>query len=202
MEISTTKIKKMLESFYEGNTNKEEEKILIAYFNSDNVADELKFERDTFLSIYEISEIDVPLSLETKINELINKLNDAEITNNNISNKSLLSNTRKKNQIWSYISIAACLIILITGSIYLSVTTGERKVLESITLQPVAEISKTTREMSVEDKEILVHAESAMLLVSQKLNKGMDQLTMASSNVDKTNKIINKTLKLNKEKKS
>ena len=192
----------MLESFYEGNTNKEEEKILIAYFNSDNVADELKFERDTFLSIYEISEIDVPLSLETKINELINKLNDAEITNNNISNKSLLSNTRKKNQIWSYISIAACLIILITGSIYLSVTTGERKVLESITLQPVAEISKTTREMSVEDKEILVHAESAMLLVSQKLNKGMDQLTMASSNVDKTNKIINKTLKLNKEKKS
>ena len=72
--MKTSEIKKLVEAFYNGETTIEEEKLLLSYFQSEDVAEELLKERDLFLDLYKSEPIDVPLHLEAKLGTLIDEL--------------------------------------------------------------------------------------------------------------------------------
>ncbi len=67
-------IKRLLESFYKGETSIEEEKTLLHYFQSKDISEELSEEQEIFLSMYESDSIEVPAGLESNLSRLIDQL--------------------------------------------------------------------------------------------------------------------------------
>ena len=63
--MKTSEIKKLVEAFYNGETTIEEEKLLLSYFQGEDIAEELLKERDLFLDLYKSEPIDVPLQDRT-----------------------------------------------------------------------------------------------------------------------------------------
>lgn len=189
--MNTSKIKILLEAFYNGETNAEEEQILLAYFKGADVDKELIDEKDIFLVMYQPEPIEVPSSLEEKLNFLIDDLAAKECT---LEKKAPQNKKRKLTWIGS---IAAGIAILVSVSLFFNnkpTVTGD----PTIAQQKNADISN----LSEADKKALKEAEDAIVLLSSKFNKGVNQLAVVSSNIDKTNEILNKSFNRKNEKKS
>ena len=183
--MNTTEIKKLIDVFYNGETSVEEEQLLLDYFNSENVAEELFEEKELFLHMYNTDPVDVPAGLESKLNNLIDELASEE------TEKVKLQPKRK--QMWARAgSIAAGVALLISAGVYFN------KKANTIT-PPIAQGG--TEIINTEDEQKIKEAQEALVLLSSKFNKGMDQLAVVSTNLDKTNEIINKTFNRKKDKK-
>lgn len=170
--MDTGKIKKLIEAFYNGDTTAEEEQLLFDYFDGDNVAEELLNEQKIFHQMQNADNIEVPSELEAKLINLIDDLASNE------ENKK----TARTRKLWTWVgSIAAGIAILIFAGIHFNND------------QPT--INPTMANISKEDQRKIEEAEKALLLLSSNFNKGVDQLSLVSTNLDKTNEILNKTLK-------
>ena len=193
--MKTDDIKILLEAFYNGETNADEERLLMEYFKGEDVAEELKDEQAIFLAMYEAEPVDVPLSLELKLSSLVNELSEKESKE---TEKVEMKPQTNRRIMWTWIgSAAAGVAILISAGIFFSKSTttipGEPVVAQQQPGQP---------EMSEADKKALKEAEEALILLSSKFNKGVNQLAVVSSNIDKTNEILNKTFNRKKDKES
>lgn len=190
--MNTSKIKILLEAFYNGETNAEEEQILLAYFKGADVDKELIDEKDIFLAMYQPEPIEVPSSLEEKLNFLIDDLAAKECT---LEEK---APQNKKRMLTWVGSIAAGIAVLVSVSLFFNNKTTET------TAPTIAQNQEGTNinNLSEADKKALKEAEEAIVLLSSKFNKGVNQLAVVSSNIDKTNEILNKSFNLKKEKKS
>lgn len=177
--MKTNEIKKLIESFYDGKTSQSEELLLLNYFSNENVAEELLDEKEIFLQIYEPEAVDVPKSLEHKLEILIDELAEKE---------SKKKSPTRYLMLWS--SIAASIAIVFAVGIYvnnLSIQSDEAL---------LSKEQATTRTVSITDAEYL-EAENAMRLLSNNFNKGMQQLDEMHLNLEKTNRILNETFKNN-----
>ena len=193
--MKTNDIKILLEAFYNGETNAEEERLLMEYFKGEDVAEELKDEQAIFLAMYEAEPVDVPLSLELKLSSLVNELSEKESKE---TEKVEMKPQTNRRIMWTWIgSAAAGVAILISAGIFFSKSEttipGEPVVAQQQSGQP---------EMSEADKKAVKEAEDALILLSSKFNKGVNQLAVVSSNIDKTNEILNKTFNRKKDKES
>ena len=193
--MKTTDIKILLEAFYNGETNADEDRLLMEYFRSGDVAEELKDEQTIFLAMYQAEPVDVPLSLESKLNSLVDEL--AERENMEAVKVEMRSQTNRR-AMWTWIgSAAAGVAILISAGIFFSKSTT------TIPDEPVvAQQQPNQAEMSEADKQAVKEAEEALILLSSKFNKGVNQLALVSSNIDKTNEILNKAFNRKKDKES
>lgn len=170
MDIS--KIKELIEAFYNGDTSAEEEQLLFDYFDSNNVAEELLDEQKIFLQMYNADDIEVPLALEAKLTDLVDELASQE-------EKRTVPN---KRNLWMWAgSVAAGIAILIFAGIHFN------------NEQP--SVNSTVASISVEDQKKIEEAEKALLLLSSNFNKGVDQLSIVSTSLDKTNETLNKALR-------
>lgn len=187
--MNTDEIKLLIEAFYNGETNAEEEQILLDYFSSGNVANELLDEKALFLQLYEQEEVDIPSGLEFRLEKLIDELDSKDKIQ---ASKPKL---KVKRLIGWAISTAACIAILVSVAFYFNQK-------PDTTAQSIAGTEQQTETLSTEDKEALKEAEDALILLSSKFNKGVDQLAMVSTNLDKTNELLNKTFGRKKDKES
>lgn len=171
--MDTSEIKKLIEAFYNGNTTAEEEQTLLDYFKGENVAEELLNEKKIFLQMNETDNIDIPVGLENKLSNLIDKLATEEKK----------ASQPKKRNLWTWAgSVAAGVAILLFAGIHFS------KQHETVMPMP------TVTNINAEDQYKMEEAQKALLLISSNFNKGVDQLSAVSTNLDKTNEILNKTL--------
>ncbi|MFV0536706.1 MAG: hypothetical protein ACK5M3_04950 [Dysgonomonas sp.] len=193
--MKTNDIKILLEAFYNGETNADEERLLMEYFKGEDVAEELKDDQTIFLAMYEAEPVDVPLSLESKLNSLVDEL--AEMENKETEKVEIKPQTNRR-MMWTWIgSAAAGVAILISAGLFFSKSTT------SIPDEPVVAHTQPNQiEMSEADKQAVKEAEEALILLSSKFNKGVNQLAVVSSNIDKTNEILNKTFNRKKDKES
>jgi len=182
MEIN--KIKKILEDFYNGEATPEDEQLLLQYFRSENVVGELLDEKDTFLSAYDSSPIEVPQALEARLSTLIDKLAQEEDKATVIQLKQ--QRKRKISQIMWVGGVAACLVALVSIGIHFNKVNDDKKQIVQVD--------------NAEDEKKMKEAEEALMLLSSNFNKGIDKLSLASSNLNKTNEILNKTLNRKKDK--
>lgn len=194
--MSTDDIKILLEAFYEGNTTSEQEKLLQAYFEGDDIAPELLPERDAFLAICNLPQMSVPDALEADLNSLLDELDATQAHEEEVVPMQTIA--KKKKLVWQYVGIAASIVLLIVGGLYITVGKGVEGQPQPIAQKNVLIADSTTNEISPEDKQKIKLAENAMVLLSEKLNKGMGQLTIVSTNVDKSNKTLDKVLKRNR----
>lgn len=177
-------IRILIESFYNGETTAAEEEMLLSYFEGDDVAEDLLEERDVFLQLKNTEPIDIPVGLEFRLNNLIDNLaaNESQkivIRELNHSSRSLL---------WFKIGgIAASVAILFSIGLY--VGNNSKGDAFSDIAQGV-EVKDSFDDPADAYKE----AERALMLVSYNLNKGVDQISVVSDNIDKTNTILDKNV--------
>lgn len=184
--MNTNEIKKLIDAFYNGETSVEEEQLLLNYFNGGDIAEELLEEKEIFLHMYNAEPADVPVGLESKLNNLIDELASKETV------KVELKPQSNKRQMWVKIgSIAAGVALLITAGVYFN------KKADPVT-PPLAQ--GQTETINAEDEQKIKEAQEALVLLSSKFNEGMDQLAVVETNLDKTNEIINKTFNRKKDK--
>lgn len=185
--MDINEIKRLLEAFYNGETSSDEEQILQEYFNTENVADELQGEKELFLRLYQNEPVDVPAGLETRLENLIDELNAKEI-----QTKTTLPKQANKKQLWKWVgSIAAGVALLVSAGLYFNNETG-------ITTPPDTP-GVQFASLNKEDQQKVQEAQDALVLLSSKFNKGTDKLAVVSTNLDKTNDILNKAFKRKKQ---
>lgn len=180
--MNTSDIKVLLEDFYSGETNAAQDRVLLEYFNGGDVAEELADEKLIFLSMYQAAPIDVPLSLESKLNKLIDELSDKEA-------KKDIRSIHRKRYIYTWIGSAAAGIAILVSVGLLSRHNENTATKDLLTAQQQTELIGTISEA---DKQTIKEAEEALVLLSSKFNKGVDQLATLSTGINKTNQILNK----------
>jgi hypothetical protein len=172
--MDINEIKKLIDAFYNGETNREEEQTLRDYFNGNDVANELQDEKELFLRMYESDALKAPSSLEQKLSKTIDLLSRQEKTRSEATVKKL----------WiQAISVAASLAILVSIGLFSSKEKERANNHETVVAQ-----------MSEEDKQKVREAEEALLLLSSTFNKGIEQITLVSANLDKATTIINNSI--------
>lgn len=187
--MNTNEIKKLLDTFYNGETNSEEEQILKDYFNGENVAEELMDEKEIFLGMYQADQVEVPSSLESKLNNLIDELEEKETKE--------IKPQQSKRRLMTWVgSAAASVAILISVGLYLN----NRP--ETVDTPLAHQQDGDQQQLSEEDKKAVQEAEEALMLLSSKFNKGVKQMAVVSDNIEKTNEILNKTFNRKKDKES
>ena len=173
MEIN--EIKKHIDAFYNGETNKEDEQTLRNYFNSSDVTDELQHEKELFLQLYENDAPEVPLTLEKRLEKTINRLERQE--------QELLARRKTLKRLWiRAVSVAAGLALLVS----IGWLIGKN---DNNTSQEVA-----IAHLSEEDQQKLREAEKALLLLSTTFNKGIEQMELISMGLEKTTTVLNNSL--------
>lgn len=176
--MDTSEIKKLIEAFYNGDTTADEEQILFDYFSSEDVAEDLLDEKKIFLQMNEADSINIPSDLELKLDNLIDNLNYEEEVKQH----------SKKKHLWIQVgSVAAGVALLIFAGIHFTKEQNEMK--------------PSTANIELDDQQKIEEAQKALILLSTNFNKGLDQVTMVSTNLDKANEILDKTFnrKNNKE---
>jgi hypothetical protein len=120
-----------------------------------------------------MNEINVPAGLDSKLEILIDRLDREE-----------KYSKQKAKQIRLWVgSIAASLAVLISIGLYV----------RSFDKTGISDVSVTA---TVDDPEFAYReAEKALALVSLNFNKGLSQLALASNEMEKTNRTLNKTFK-------
>jgi hypothetical protein len=189
--MKTDEIYTLLNAFYNGDTTVEQEQALLAYFESGDVAAELIPEKEIFLGMYRPEPVEVPPALEATLGHLVDKL--ARDENKKASEKPQRST--KRLLMWVS-SAAACIALLISATFYFN----RKPPVEQ--LSEVNAVSGQVNNLSEEDKQTLKEAQKALMLLSSNFNKGVGQLAIVSSSLDKTNEILNKTFNRKKNRES
>lgn len=168
--MKTEDVKILLNTFYKGESDKAQEDTLLRYFMQMEVSPELLDEKDIFLRLYSPKEVEIPADLETNLNSLIDNLSEK-------------SKKTKKIGLWIG-SIAASICILLSLGLFIN------------QLQWNKPDNLSSQRMVIEDPEIAyVTTYKALELISNNFNKGLSQLSLINDEMEKTNKILDKTLK-------
>lgn len=173
MEVMDIKnIEQLLDSFYEGITSIEEEKVLLNFFEGSDVPQYMRNDQQLFLDLYHSEKKNVPENLENKLNNLIDNL-DKQTNIKTQKSKRLSIN-------WKWVSgIAASIAIFVSAGIFFQKSFDKKA-------------DFVVQDTYTDPKEAYLETQKAMLLVSNKLNKGLEQVGTVQNNVDKVNKIMNK----------
>ena len=168
-------IYELVEKFYNGETNREEEQTLHNYFNSNDVADELQHEKALFLQLYKNDALEVPSALAKRLEKAIDRLERQE--------QEQVARRKTLKRLWiQAVSVAAGLALLVS----IGWLTGNE---EKSTTNEI-----TMAQLSEEDQQKIREAEKALLLLSSTFSKGIEQMELISMGLEKTTTILNKSL--------
>jgi hypothetical protein len=161
------KIKILLDKYFEGETSLEEEALLETYFGQPDIATELQKYQPLFRYLEEEKTIDLTVDLEEKV---IGQLTDKEnIDGGDIKKKHI------KRWIAPWFKIAAAILLMIGGyTIYL----------QQQRIEPVAPaIDKFAAYDAMTEQEAYERTKAALMLISNKLNKGTSQAKKSLSTI-------------------
>lgn len=174
-------IEKLIAAFYEGQTTPQEEKILYDFFSQEDIPGHLLEDKVFFREIGSLQIQEIPPELEKSIDTLIDNLEKDEKRSIPLEQPSK-SNIKRIN--WTWVSgIAASLFIILSISIFTY-------------NQEISHKNMVIADTFSDPKEAYLETEKALLYVSNKLNKGFEQVESLQKNMDKTNKIIEKNIRL------
>ena len=173
--MDINEIKKHIDAFYNGETNKEEEQTLRNYFNNSDVADELQNEKTLFLQLYENDAVEVPPTLEKKLTKTIDRLERQE--------KEQVIRRKTLKKLWiQAVSVAAGVALLISIGLFSHRENAE------------IQIDTAFAQLSEEDRQKIREAEEALVLLSSTFNRGIEQMALVSANLDKAITILNNSI--------
>lgn len=161
-------IKNLLLSFYEGETSKEEEKTLSDFFATESIPEDMEVERKIFMRLYSAQQNDVPADLEAKLNLLIDNLEEEDA--NKQTPPIVLPTKHFSNPLRWAMSIAAGILIIISAGLFAYLGNNENEMLVDTYSNP---------------EEAYMETQRTLLLVSGKLNKGIQKMEKVNDIIDK-----------------
>ena len=173
-----TEIKQLLEDFYNGDTNVEQERLLVHLLENESIPEELQKEKEIFLQFYQGEPLSECPHLKTELSLLIDQLAKDETAK--------IHAAKRRTWLWTG-SIAASFLLLVSSGIFLM-----NKNKDEFSSEQYAQYDTFNN-----PEEAAIEAQKALTLLATNYNKGIERLTMASDNINKTNEIIRKTLKIN-----
>lgn len=169
-------IKKLISSFYEGETSREEEVLLFNYFSGTDVAEELLEEKELFLQVYEGEDIVAPAMMESQLVELVDRLARDE------------QKKKKPKQIMFWAGVAASIAAIVSVSIYLNSPTYRG---DYSGIAKNEEFNESYVGIQQFTEAEYTQAENAMLLLASNFSKGVEQLNDMSSKMGEAGDILN-----------
>ena len=167
--MNIDKLTQLLEAFYNGTTNVEQEQELYRYFTSENVPEELDAEKRVFLSLYNLpadDTVEVPSSLNDKLGSLIDGLSEKE------------KPKRRSLMLKRFSAIAASLLLLISIGLFVL---NDR--------QPQSMLVDTY----TDPEEAYIETQKTLQLISSTLNDGIKPLKKANDDIIMVNQIVNES---------
>lgn len=169
-------IEKLIGMFYEAETSFDEEMILYQFFSQEKIPVHLEKDRKLFLTLVDCGNVGVPPGLNKKLNSLIDRL-ESESENGREDQKQIRFDWKKIARV-----AAGILIILSVGVFaHKTIKTDNREILVDTFANP---------------ENAYIETQKTLLYVSTKLNKGLNQIESVQKNLDKTNRIMEKNIKL------
>lgn len=164
--MTIQELQKNIILFFEGKLSDSEEQTLREYLATHDVPHEFSNDKRVILALVPNHSITIPDGMEERMSAFIDNLPDRE-----------QKNRPAFAPVWRWVSgIAAALILASAAGLY-------------FTRQP------SKPQLTEQEIYACAEAQRALLLVSQKLNKGMDQWQQANYEIVKTQRIINKYFK-------
>ena len=181
------KIEQLMNAFYNGDTTPEEEALLLDFFNNKSLNENWYADRDMFNALYDSSEITLPEGMTERLEKAIDKHIAENIivehpTKTTIPDNEVQIFAAKSRKIFMVISSAAAVILLCVGLFFINNEKPSSQFIADTYTNP---------------KDAAVAAEQALMLVSDKLNKGFSSLEKVREGTDKTNKLLNENFKIN-----
>lgn len=173
-------IEKLINAFYEGDTSPLEEKILYKFFSKGDVPQHLESDRVIFMRFASLQNKKIASSLDKKLELLIDKLSAEEKISRKAENK---IKTNLKIDWKRVTAVAASLLILLSIGIY---TFHSGVDTDNIIVADTFE----------NPEEAYIETQKTLLYVSNKLNKGFEQVETAKKNLEKSSKIVEKNIQL------
>ena len=168
--MKTEDIHNLLVKFYNGETSRDEEARLSAFFRQGNLPDEFAGDRKLFLSLSDYG-AEIPLGLEGKMDSFIDRLEKEESAEKRPS---------QKVKLWRRtIGAAASLLLIVAIGFW---QYSENKI--GAALADTYQSPEEAREATLQ----------AIQLFSQNFSKGIEPVEKANTELKKTQVIINKTL--------
>lgn len=184
--MNIEEVKLLIEAFYNGETNSDEEQALLRYFEGENIPDELVEERDLFLQLNNTQPIEIPVGLESRITNLIDTLAESELEKVAF----IVPKRINRSQLWIRVGgVAASIAILFSIGAYINNSSDDGANTPSQLVQNVE-----LKDSFKDPNEAYREAEKALLLVSANLNKGVNSISVVSYNIDKSNTILDKSV--------
>ncbi|OJU55328.1 MAG: hypothetical protein BGN96_15925 [Bacteroidales bacterium 45-6] len=167
-----TEIKEMLDAFYKGETSREEEARLQAYFSDDDLPVDMQREKAVFQALFEQEAVPAAAEgMETRLSSLIDQLERNE------SKRVTARKPNKKKKLWLEIGgIAASICLLVSIGMFVMNQGHERNSSATESANPASKLSR-------EDQQKIKEAQKALEMVSTNFNKGMDGMQSVSENL-------------------
>lgn len=171
--IDDKKIEQLLVTFYKGDTTPEEEALLVAFFNCDNIDEKWQDDKNIFHVLYNDTHLPLPKGFSERLENSI----DNYIEKTTSSKNKPVSKTRK---LFIGISSAAAVIVLCAGLFFNTTKDPQPQMIADTFSNP---------------EEAAIAAEQALVLVSNKLNQGLQPLEKVKESMDKTNELLNESFR-------
>lgn len=174
--METKKIKVLLNLYYDGMTSEEEENLLYEYFSGNDVPDDLADDKDYFMYLHAIKgrSMNMHEGFDMRLKNFMDSLDNGDEVGLKERNKRFM-------KMRLIIGVAASVLVLMVAGLHFS-------------------SKNETYEISETDRLALIKAESAIMLFSNKVNKGIEQLEIASEKTEKIGMVLNKHEKKNENK--
>lgn len=165
-------IEKLLDEFYEGNTTEKQEEALRYYFETQEVPEHLRNEKELFLSFRQDDCVEVPAGLEDKLNRMINEKEEE-------ARRFFRRNKSQRN--WRWVGGIAASLLLLFGIGY-GISNYQSNHME----QPQDTFSNPQDAYKV--------LQATLIEVSADLNSGINQVKDSRREIKKIHKEIKKEI--------
>lgn len=165
-------IEKLLDEFYEGNTTEKQEEALRYYFETQEVPEHLRNEKELFLSFRQDDCVEVPAGLEDKLNRMINEKEEE-------ARRFFRRNKSQRN--WRWVGGIAASLLLLFGIGY-GISNYQSNHME----QPQDTFSNPQDAYKV--------LQATLIEVSTDLNSGINQVKDSRREIKKIHKEIKKEI--------
>lgn len=177
-------IKQLLSKYYDGSCTQQEQQTLMDYFSKGEVTPELLDEKLIFEQLHNSEKPPVPSTLESRLDTLIDSLDGVNVEEQVVEERRGV----RKPLIWISTIAAAASLLLVVG--YVQNLSKEEQTYHTTVL----------KDTYSDPNEAYAVAEETLTYISSKLEIGLSSVNTIQDEVDRSNEIIEKSLKQLKSK--
>ena len=120
MNMNIEQIKSLLSRFYEGQTTPDEERLLAAYFQREDIPEELQEDKQLFLMLAQISDQEMPADIAEEITAFVNNLGQTEkkpILSEVKQRKGIIYRLKTPPKMWYRVAATVAILLAIGGGV-------------------------------------------------------------------------------------